>query len=232
MFFGLGLLEKLGNIKGLYLYNIEKDPGYSGQYDEQQLIRVMKAVLYFSIADEQVCHIAFLLLYFARDTSVAYLQFCMNSVFFDYPVKMHEVSKSYLDSELPAHVELVSMVEKAYITREALLEKAQYTPDLYPSPEHQVIYRRAQQKQSRQISKRASEMSVLSQLCSRVVLKFGRRSAHVVKESKDRQVYQSAPYREFRCECHLPVTYVTDPNEYSIRRYDFLKEVENDAPNI
>ena len=229
LFFGLGLLVKLGSIKELYNIKIENEPNYSGSFDEQQLIRVMKAVLFYAVDDEQICHIAFLLLYLAKGTSVNYINFCIDSVFLDYPIKMYDISKSYLNSAVPTQAKLAKLVEESYSAREALLEKARSIPDLYPSHEHQVIYHRAQQVQSRQISKRADEMSVLNDLFSRRVLKYGRRNGHVIKGSGDQQFYQSCPYQEFRCEHHLPVTYVTDPVEYSTRRYDFLQEVEKSA---
>lgn len=231
LFFGLGLLVKLGNIKELYHSNVEKDSSYSGSYDDEQLIRVMKAMLFYAVDDDQICHIAFLLLYLAKGTSANYIQFCIDFVFFDYPIKMYEISKSYLNSDVPAQAELVNLVEESYASREALQKKARSIPDLYPSHEHQVIYHRAQHEQSRQISKRANELSVLNDLFSRRVLKYGRRSGHIIRDSKDQQFYQSSPYQEFRCEHHLPVTYVTDPVEYSTRRYDFLQEVKESASN-
>lgn len=229
LFFGLGLLVKLGSIKELYNIKIENEPNYSGSFDEQQLIRVMKAVLFYAVDDAQICHIAFLLLYLAKGTSVNYINFCIDSVFLDYPIKMYDISKSYLNSAVPTQAKLAKLVEESYSAREALLEKARSIPDLYPSHEHQVIYHRAQQVQSRQISKRADEMSVLNDLFSRRVLKYGRRNGHVIKGSRDQQFYQSSLYQEFRFEHHLPVTYVTDPVEYSTRRYDFLQEVEKSA---
>lgn len=229
LFFGLGLLLKLGNIKKLYNCKIEDKPDYSGSFDERQLIRVMKAVLLYAVDEDQICHIAFLLLYLAIGTTASYINFCVDSVFFDYPIKMYEISKNYLNSDVPTQAKLANLVEESYSAREALQEKARSIPDLYPSHEHQVIYHRAQQAQSRQISKRADEMSVLNDLFSRRVLKYGRRNGHVIKGSRDQQFYQSSPYQEFRCEHHLPVTYVTDPVEYSTRRYDFLQEVEKSA---
>lgn len=229
LFFGLGLLIKLGSIKELYNTKIEDEPDYSGSLNEQQLIRVMKAVLFFAVDDDQICHIAFLLLYLVNGISSNYINFCMDSVFFDYPIKMYEISKNYLNSAISSQTELANKVIESYSTREALLEKARSIPDLYPSHEHQVIYNRAQQEQSRQISKRANKMSVFYDLFSRRVLKYGRRSGHIIRGSKDQQSYESSPYQEFRYEHHLPVMYVTDPVEYSTRKYDFLKEVENSA---
>lgn len=229
MFFGLGLLVKLGNVKGLYNKKKEEDPSYSGEYDENQLIQVMKAVLFFTVDEDQISHIAFSLLYLAKGTTQKYLQFCMETVFYDYPIKMHEVSASYAQTGLPAQAELVVLVKKAYASKVELQEKARAIPDLYPSHEHERIYRRAQREQSREISKKANEKSIFFSLFARRVLKYGRRSGHVIKGAKNQQFYQSSPYQELRYEHHLPMTYVMDPVEYSMRKYAFLQEVEESA---
>lgn len=229
MFFGLGLLVKLGNIKGLYNKKMEETPTYSGSYDEEQLIRIMKAVLFCSIDEDQICHIAFSLLYLAKGTQKKYLQFCMEAVFYDYPIKMHEISDSYAQTGLPMQAELVILVKKAYASKIKLQEKARAIPDLYPSHEHERIYRRAQREQSKEISKKANEKSIFFNLFARRVLKYGRRSGHVIKGSKNQQFYQSSPYQEIRYEHHLPMTYVIDPVEHSMRKYAFIQEVEESA---
>ena len=229
LFFGLGLLVKLGNIKELYNKKMEEDPSYAGSYDEDKLIRVMKAVLFFTVDEDQISHIAFSLLYLAKGTTQKYLQFCMETVFYDYPIKMHEISESYAQNCLPVQEEFVVLVKKAYASKVELQEKARDIPDLYPSDEHERIYRRAQRVQSGEISKKANEMSFFSSLFDRRVLKYGRRSGYVIKGIKNQQFYQSSPYQELRYEHHLPMTYVIDPVEYSMRRYAFLQEVEERA---
>lgn len=231
LFFGLGLFMKLGNIKSLYQKLIEGDPTYLGSYDEHYLIRIMKAILFYAADDTQISHTAFSLLFLAKNPVANYLTFCIESVFHDYPHKMNEISANYAESNLPVHKELVTLVNSAYASRAELQEKARAIPDLYPSHEHERLYRRAQQEQSREISKKANEMSIFNSLFARRVLKYGRRSGHVVKSAKDQQFYQASPYQEFRFEHHLPVTYVADPVEYSMRRYVFLKEVEDSASN-
>lgn len=227
MFFGLGLLVKLGKIRELYQRELEEDPNYVGSYEELHLIRIMKAVLFYGVGDVLICHTAFSLLYLAKNNVDNYLAFCIENVFYDYPIKMNEVSASYTESSLLAHKELVARVNGAYVSRSELQEKARSIPDLYPSHEHERIYRRAQREQSKEISKRANEMSIFYNLVARRVLKYGKRSGHVVKSTKDQQFYQASPYQEFRFEHHLPVTYVADPVEYSMRRYIFLQEVED-----
>jgi len=189
----------------------------------------MKAVLFYAVDDTQICHTAFSLLFLAKKPVANYLTFCIDTVFHDYPIKMNEVSANYAESNFPVHKELVALVNSAYASRAERHEKAGAIPDLYPSHEHERIYRRAQQEQSREISKKANEMSIFINLVARRVLKYGKRSGHVVKSAKDQQFYQASPYQEFRFEHHLPVTYIADPAEYSMRRYVFLKEVEDSA---
>jgi len=208
LFFGLGLLVELGNVKGLYDKKKEEDPSYAGSYDENQLIRVMKAVLFYTVDEDQISHIAFSLLYLANGTTQKYLQFCIETVFYDYPIKMHEVSESYVQTGLPVQAELVDLVKKVYASKVELQEKARAIPDLYPSHEHERIYRRAQREQSREISKKANEKSIFFNLFAHRVLKYGRRSGHVIKGAKNQQFYQSSPYQELRYEHHLPMTYV------------------------
>ena len=229
LFFGLGLLVKLGNIKEVYNKKKAEDSCYAGSYDEDQLIHVMKAVLFFTVDENQISHIAFSLLYLAKGTTKKYLQFCMETVFYDYPIKMHEISESYSQNCLPTQEELVVLVKKAYAAKVELQEKARDIPDLYPSDEHERIYRRAQRVQSAEISKKANEMSFFLSLLDRRVLKYGRRSGYVIKGVKNQQFYQSSPYQELRYEHHFPMTYVIDPVEYTMRRYAFLQEVEERA---
>lgn len=231
MFFGLGLLLKLGNIKKLHSVSMTECLNYCGLYDEQQLIRVMKAILFHSIDDEMTCHFSFMLLLVIKGTSSNYIRFCMDTVFYDYPVKMYEISKTYLNSDISTQVELAVLVGNAYSSRESLQLKVRDIPDLSPSIEHHTIYHRAQMERSRQISKRANEMSIFSNWVNRKVLKYGVKNGHIIKDLKNQQLYQATPYQKFRYEHHLPVTYVTDPVKYSIRKYEFLQEVEDSASN-
>lgn len=231
LFFGLGLLLELGNLEGLYSDKLAEDPAYHGSYDDWELIRIMKAVLYFSYDDKSICHIAFMLLNFAKGMPKNYLQFCVDEVFDDYPLRMNEFSQKYLQSDKYIQRKLAEAVNEKYKSRQAFLEPSRGIPDLYPSYEHQEIYSHAQVEQSRQIRKRADEKSVFSKLFSRQVLKYGRRSAHVMKDSGGNHFYQSSPYHEFQVEHHFSLTYVTDPIAYYMRRYDFQREVEEDASN-
>ena len=93
-----------------------------------------------------------------------------------------------------------------------------------------MIYQRAQLEQSREITRRANELSILASLVCQRTLKYGKRNGYVTKDGNNQQSYTSGGFQKLKYEHHFPVTYVTDPVEFSSRRAEFLQEVEENAP--
>lgn len=229
MFFGLGLLVSSGDIKKLSANTRNSDRDFFGIYCEKMLIRVMKAVLFYSFDDTQICNTAFDLLLIVEGPSDNYISFCIDVVFNDYPTKLYETSLHYQASTVTQQKALADAVDHAYSARMALQEKAKNIPDLLPSYEHQVIYNRALHEQSQEISKRANEMSIFADFFPSRFLKYGRRSGHIVRGGKGQHFYQSSPYQEIKHNYYLSATYVTDPVKFEMLRREFLMEVEENA---
>lgn len=229
MFFGLGLLVRSGNVKKLSANTRNSDRDFSDIYCEKMLIRVMKAVLFYSFDDVQICNAAFDLLLIIEGPSDNYISFCIDVVFNEYPTRLHEIALHYQSSTVTQQKALADAVNHAYSARMALQEKARNIPDLLPSYEHQVIYSRALHEQSQEISKRANEMSIFADFFPSRFLKYGRRSGHIVWGGKGQHFYQSSPYQEIKHNYYLSATYVTDPVKFEMLRREFLMEVEENA---
>ncbi len=223
VFFGLGWLMIIGVI-----YN---EDGNNLSFSNNQLIRILKATLYFSVDNSKTCKIAFQLLNLINEAPDKYITFCMDDLYKNYPSTMLKVSKQFITSDVDLQVQLAELVSKAHEKTVQEYELCLKIKDLRPSEEHQYIYRKALQEQNKQINKKANEQSVFASFFSSRTLKYGARSAHIIQGTKGEKFYQSAPYQYIKQEMELPSLYVDDPVGFAMKRQAFFDEVINSAPD-
>ena len=221
VFFGLGWLMIIGVI-----YN---EDGNNLSFSNNQLIRILKATLYFSVDNSKTCKIAFQLLNFIDETPDKYITFCMDDLYKNYPGTMLKVSKQFITSDVDLQVQLAELVSKAHEKTVQEYELCLKIKDLRPSEEHQYIYRKALQEQNKQINKKAHEKSIFASFFSTRTLKYGVRNAHIVKGYRGEKIYQSSPYQYFKQEMELPGLYVEDPVGFAMKKQAFLDEVISSA---
>lgn len=224
-FFGIGLLDEVGDLKKLHKSIDEGNFDFAIAYDDKQMIHLMKGVLYYIADNKRICHMAFQLLELSNESNEKYMEFCMAEVYGNYPVTMHEVAEYY---KTVANQKQVYLAEKVLEIYECMLNERNLSyeiKDLQISREHQYIYHRAMQEQNRMINKKANKASILGQLFKSSTLKYGTRNAHVSAGRKDEKFYQVNPYMHHEYRMELPAVYVKDPVEYELRRRSFLAEV-------
>ncbi|WP_195636539.1 hypothetical protein [Enterocloster bolteae] len=224
-FFGIGLLDEVGDLKILHKSVDESNFDFAVAYDDKQMIHLMKGVLYYIADNKRICHMAFQLLELSNESNEKYMEFCIADVYGNYPATMHEVAEYY---KTVASQKQVSLAEKVLEMHERMLNERKLSyeiRDLEISREHQYIYRRAMQEQNRMINKNANKKSVFGQLFKRRTLKYGTRNAHVCSGKKEEKFYQVNPYMHHEYHMELPAIYVKDPVEYEFRRGTFLEEI-------
>lgn len=221
VFFGLGWLMIIGVI-----YN---EDGNDLSFSNNQLIRILKATLYFSVDNSKTCKIAFQLLNLIDEAPEKYITFCMDDLYKNYPGTMLKVSKQFITSDVDLQVQLAELVSKAHEKTVQEYELCLKIKDLRPSEEHQYIYRKALQEQNKQINRKAHEKSIFASFFSTRTLKYGVRNAHIVKGDRGEKIYQSSPYQYFKQEMELPGLYVEDPVGFAMKKQAFLDEVISSA---
>lgn len=229
LFFGLGLLMNVGGLN-----NIQNEKNSAGicltdDISDEQMIRLMKAVLYYGFDNQKICHMAFQFFKFTQESSEKYFDFCMEEIYGNYPATMYKVAAEYETSKIIAQAYLAETVIKAYERSSEEQKQSYKIKDLQPSLEHQYIYHRVQVEENRRINRRANEQSVMANLFTRRSMKYGARSAHIISVSKDQKTYQVTPYQHFKYEVEIPVIYVNDPVGYEMQRRAYLTEVIHDA---
>ena len=221
VFFGLGWLMIIGVI-----YN---EDGNDLSFSNNQLKRILKTTLYFSVDNSKTCKIAFQLLNLIDEAPEKYITFCMDDLYKNYPGTMLKVSKQFITSDVDLQVQLAELVSKAHEKTVQEYELCLKIKDLRPSEEHQYIYRKALQEQNKQINKKAHEKSIFASFFSTRTLKYGVRNAHIVKGYRGEKIYQSSPYQYFKQEMELPGLYVEDPVGFAMKKQAFLDEVISSA---
>lgn len=227
VFFGLACLIQWGDAQTL----IDIQENGDLNLTNIQMINVIKAVLYFSVMPSKICNLSFQLLAILKDSPDKYITFCMDEVYENYPGTMFDVSKIYINSSIVSQIKLAELVSNAHEKTLCEYEQSSKINDLRPSSEHQYIYRKALQKQNKQITKNATKKSILDRIFVNRTLKYGARSGHVIQGAKNEKNYQSSPYRQIKHEIEIPRSYVIDPVGYEIKKITFYNEVtknEND----
>lgn len=220
-FFGLGLLEKVGNLKKLY---DESDTKI--KLSDAQMVRLMKGVLYYASDNKKICHTAFQLLMFSSANCDAYMKLCLEEVFENYPETMYEIGEKYKMGKDEQQANLSNKIIKRYEQMSEERNQSYKIKDLNPSREHQYIYHKAQMEQNHRINKMANEASVFAKLFPSRIMKYGKRNAHIVIGKKNEKFYQVNPYMEHKYQVELPTMYINDPVDFELRRRAFLREVE------
>jgi hypothetical protein len=224
-FFGIGLLDEVGDLKKLQDRKDSSNSNLAVTYDDKQIIRLMRGVLYYIADNKRICHMAFQLLEFSKELNEIYIEFCITEVYGNYPATMYEVSENY---KIVANQKQVHLAETVLEMHERLQNERKLgyeIRDLQISKEHQYIYHRAMQEQNRIINKAANKKSVLGQLFKSSTLKYGTRNAYVSVGRKDEKFYQVNPYMHHEYRMEIPAIYVKDPVEYEFRKRAFLEEV-------
>ena len=227
-FFGLGLLMNVGGLQ-----DTENDKNSAGvcitdDISNTQMIKIMKAILYYGFDCQKTCTMAFQFLKFSQESNEKYVDFCIKGIYGNYPATMHKVAEQYRTSSIVTQVYLAETVIKAYECSCEEQKQSYNIKDLQPSREHQHIYRMAQLEENRRITKSANVRSVFANLCTKRTMKYGVRSAYVI-ERKDQKSYQVSPYQSFKYQVELPANYVNDPVSYEMQRRAYLSEVIQDA---
>lgn len=218
MFFGVGLFTSAGNIQSV-----------QGRYlTDDQIIRVMKAILYLSFNAKEICETAFQLLRLSDGPCDGYLSFCTSTVFRNYPGTMYDVSKNYCNEDA-TKTELAARIIEAHQQKSEEMERSRQIKDIRPSEEDLRIAQRTAMEMQRNISMRADQASVLSQLATKRILKYGKRLATMIKNLDGSKAYSVSEFTRIAQSVELPKCYVEAPVDYALERERFLKEVERDA---
>jgi len=229
LFFGLGLLSHIGNISKMHEEMLSLGLETSMMLTENQLIRIMKTVLYFSFDSMFVCSTAFHLLNLSKQENTEYLKFCLSEIFANYPGTMNKLAEQFCATGSQMQTRLANQVIQKYQESHDAYAVGRTIKDIYPVQEHLLIWRRAQAKVMDR-AKEANEGSFFfEQLFSKRVLKYGGRMAHVVHGAKDELFYQVGSPTQISHEMELPYAGSQDPVHFAIKRSAFLKEVRESA---
>ena len=220
-FFGMGLLINMGDLKQISFE-------VSDALSEEQLIHAMTGILYYAVDARKICLSAFELLRLGSGCDNGYIEFCMDSVYGNYPTTFSSTAEKYLESDNLLQKQMAERIIETQKEITAKRSRAYTIRDIQPSSEHEYIYKRALAEQNKQINKNADEKSFLSHLFSKRFLKYGARSALLSSGRNGDMSLRISPFQTFSYELELPVKYLEDPIDYLLERQRYLKELKTD----
>lgn len=229
-FFGLGLLKCVGNVSKLYQERESLRELNANCLTEEQMIRIMKGILYFSFDAKYVCRTSFLLLLLAGTIGDIYYQFCIDEIFANYPGTMSDVSRQFKSSKNERYNLLAEKVENASQEATKAYTIGYQIQDLSPSYNHLCIYQHAQNELMRQSGER-KEPSFLDGLFPKRVLKYGAKIAFIMKGAKGELRYKVTSPARISATMELPATNTDSPVDFALKRLAFLDEVQMNATN-
>lgn len=232
LFFGLGVLMEYGDIQALIKKKKATDSALPFTLTSTQMIKLAKAILYFSVDTQKVCHTIFHLLEFPNDSNEQYIEFCLQEAFENYPATMYKVAKQYTAATEVSQMLLSQKIIHTYEQQLADRRQCYELKDLWPSREHDYIYRKALAEQNKKIQKQINEKSFFASLFPSRFLKYGVRNAHIMTGRKGEMIFQVSPYAHIQREVELPTLYVRDPIDFTLRRQAYLKEMVDSATHF
>lgn len=229
-FFGLGLLKWVGNITKLYQERESSHKLNANCLTEEQIIRIMKGILYFSFDAKYVCRTSFLLLLLAGRIGDIYYQFCIDEIFANYPGTMRDVSRQFKSSKNKRYVLLAAKVENAGQEATKAYTIGRQIQDISPSYNHLRIYQHAQSELMRQSEERKGP-SFLDALFPKRILKYGAKIAFIMKGTKGELHYKVTSPARISATMELPTTNTDNPVDFTLKRLAYLDEVQMNATN-
>lgn len=228
LFFGIGLLNEAGNILKLSQEREKATLNFPEYLTNEQLIYLMKGLLYYLHDSNEVCRIAYQLLLFAEKPCKEFIQFCLNEVFIHYPATMNSMASRFKEGGIDLQIQLAEQIEQAYLQASDARLASWEIKDVAPSPEHWRIFQHAQEKLMRQVDE-TREKSFISDLFPSHMLKYGAKIGWVMHGEKDQLFYQVSSPAHISHQMELSAEYANDPVQFEIKRNAYLKEVRSRA---
>lgn len=228
LFFGIGLLSEAGNIPKLFQERKNFALDFPEHLTNEQLIYLMKGLLYYVHDSNEVCITAFQLLSFAKEPCREFIQFCLNEVFIHYPGTMYSIASRFKTDGTDLQIRLAKQIEQAYLLASDALSESREIKDIAPSPECWHIYQHAQEKLMNQVNATREKSFILDLFPSRV-LKYGAKIGHVIHGQKGQLFYQVSTPAHISHQTELSAEYINDPVQFEIKRNAYLKEVRSRA---
>lgn len=225
VFFGIGLFVNVGNLHK-YINDSEVEKEY---LTGEQLVRVIKGILYYAVDSKLICKTSFYLLELIKDSANKFIEFCIDEVFENYSATMYKFSKMYLSSQNAKQSQLATQIIDIYENRLNEQSCVRAIRDLTPSYERIRIYNNAQHVKSNEMLKTADKYSLTAQLFTRQRLKYGSKVGYFIHQSNNQTKLQESVYQHISHEIELPIQLAIDPIEYYDKRIMFLKEVKEIA---
>lgn len=107
------------------------------------------------------------------------------------------------------------------------LNSVRQIPDFAPSHARQRLYQIEQHKQIKEIQKKAESKSVFANLITTVHMKYGARSAHLMRDG-DNAFLEERNYMTFSMELELPYTALYDPQTYYFNVSQVFREDDSE----
>ena len=227
-YFGLGLLVEAGNIPKLAQERDTLVLAFPDIRGDEQLISIMKGILYFTHDSNRICTTAFQLLLLAEEPAESFLAFLLQEVYAQYSSTMFDLAESFQKNGTTLQIRLADMVIEENRCAVKQWEAVRKIRDLAPSAERQRVFLEAQAELMRR-AEANSRPSVFHTLFPSRMLKFGARIGWVMQKRDGQLAYNASTPVQISHQMELPAGYVNDPVEYGMKRDAYLKEVRTRA---
>ena len=227
-YFGLGLLTEAGNILRLSQDQNKVSSDLWLPLTDEQLVSVMKGILYCTHDSNYICQTAYQLLLLAEEPANQFMEFLMQEVYRQYPGTMYDLVESFQESGTALQMQLAYQVTEAQNQKEKRQKVILGIRDLTASEEHQRIFLQAQMELMRQAEKK-SKPSVFQSLFPLQHLKYGARFGWTMQGRDGQRNYQASTPAHISHQMELPAEYVNDPVQYGLKCQAYLKEVRDRA---
>lgn len=223
-YFGLGLLVVAGDIPKLAQERDTLASVFPDILADEQLISIMKGILYFTHDSNLICTTAFQLLLLATEPAEKFLAFLIQEVYAQYSSTMFDLAESFQKDGTILQIRLADLVTEENRCAARQWESIRQIRDLVPSTEHQRVFQKAQAELMRQAETNSRPPVFLTLFPSRT-LKFGARFGWAIQERDGQLTYSSSSPVRISHQMELPAEYVNDPVEYRMKCDAYLKEV-------
>ena len=218
LFFALALLDQAID-KNQFASNLKET-----MIDENKGIKIIQGVLYFMIDAKAICKLAFEIAKIIPINCERYIKVCREEIFPNFPYTFSDFAEENKNN-INQNVRLLAIdILDSQNNRLKIAKEGYEIPDLKPSQERMMEYRRAQLEQNNKISKVSEKNSVFSDLFPIRKLKYGKRFAFIQTGKHGKLSYQVNEPAKISYEMELPQLFMKDEQLLTFSRSEYIKK--------
>lgn len=192
---------------------------------KENTLKIIKVISTLCVNADFVCFLGIKLLEveLADESYKDYEGLYINRICGNYPSTSKRIAESYNEPNIQQKMLINNVISYINENEEKRIQ-ATTIKDLKPSTKRTLEYRIARAKWNKKIMDMAHEKSILTQLCSKQHIKYGKRYTFPIQLEDSKASFSENEFSHFEYSQEIPLKYLSDPLGHFYDRIEIFKQ--------